>query len=518
MNVKQKCEPPRSMRLLWRCIGSVSTYFLMSAATAATPMTKNATITLPTDKPGPYFHLTLPQGIYQGSVDSQLSDLRIKNAKGEFLHYAWRSEHDMHGTPPAPILRSIKVPIFPITGKADFGNFTDNDILTQVRKNKDGSVHLKLQVTAPPTQDSANHIQTWIIDASKIAASSTAATQLLQLRLNIPTAYQGLALFELQTSKDLQHWHSIESQGQIARLRHQGELIEQLTIPLNMILVPSPYLRLRWYQPASAPQISSVFIDTLVQHATPAPLQWSAAINPQHCEALFCDYAVPRNTPIDSLRFELQTPNTLAKVHIIGQRALDQNAHPPHRHTRNPLYHLRHKNQPTATNKTAEYLLAETTLYRLHQGETILKSTDIALDGESYTSIRLQVAKGIKTLGDTPPKLNIAHLARTLTFLASGDAPYSLTWGVPNKEGAAITAKELIPDTQWSEDQIAWAEAHIKPPAAAAPIIKPAPESANNSNKLWLWLALGAALILLAAMVVSLLRGIDQKNKPNGQR
>lgn len=512
MNVKQKCEPPRSMRLLWRCIGTVSAYFLMSAATAATPMTKNATITLPTDKPGPYFHLTLPQGIYQGSVDSQLSDLRIKNAKGEFLHYAWRSEQDMHDAPAATTLRSIKVPIFPITGKADFGNFADNEVLTQVSKNKDGSVHLKLQVTTPPTQENANHIQTWIIDASKIAASSTAATQLLQLRLNIPKDYQGLALFELQTSKDLQHWHSIESQGQIARLRHQGELIEQLTIPLNMILTPSsaPYLRLRWYQPTSAPRLTSVLIDTLVQHATPAPLQWSAAINPQHCEALFCDYTVPRNTPIDSLRFELQAPNTLAKVHIIGQRAPDQNARPAHRHTRNPLYHLRHKNQPAATSKAAEYLLAETTLYRLHQGETLLKSSDIALDGASYTSIRLQVAKGIKTLGDTPPKLNIAHLARTLTFLASGDAPYSLTWGVPNKEGAAITLAELIPNAQLSEDQIAWAEAHIKPPAPAAPIIKSAPESASNSNKLWLWLALGTALILLAAMVVSLLRGIDR--------
>lgn len=511
MNVKQKCEPPRSMRLLWRCAVTTSAYFLMSAATAAT---QSAIITLPTDKPGPYFHLTLPQGIYQGSVDSQLSDLRIKNAKGEFLHYAWRSGHDMRDTPPATTLRSTSVPIFPITGKADFGNFIDDEILTQVSKNKDGSVHLKLRINTPPAQDKTNHIQTWIIDASKIATSSTAATQLLQLRLNIPTDYQGLALFELQTSDDLQHWHSIESQDQIARLRHQGELIEQLTIPLNMILAPSsaPYLRLRWYQPASAPHISSVFIDTLVQHATPAPLQWSAAITPQHCEAFFCDYAIPRNTPIDSLRFELQAPNTLAKVHIIGQRAPDQNARPAQRHTRNPLYHLRQKNQPTATNKAAEYLLAETTLYRLHQGETVLKSSDIALDGESYTSIRLQVAKGIKTLGDTPPKLSIAHLARTLTFLASGDAPYALTWGVPSKEGAAITLAELIPNAQWNEDQIAWAEARINPPTAAAPIIKTAPEPANDTHKLWLWLALGAALILLAAMVVSLLRGIDRNN------
>lgn len=523
-----KFKPSRTSVLnIALCIGSMGSIYALAAG-AQTGQSGSAVIALPDVKAGPYFNLTLPNTIYQRSRDAALSDLRIRNAKGEFLHYAWRDENSAQKAQAEPTLISTSVPIFPIfpifptISRSDVASLADESITTQLEKSSDGSLRLKTKIST--RTKSSNAIAAWIIDASKLTSADPAqqVRQLLQLRLHIPSHYQGIAGFELDASNDLQHWRTIEGHGQLVRLRHQGELIERFDFSLNLAYQSNGkqarYLRLRWQSPTTAPQLKSADIDAQEQTQDQPPaevqLQWHEAISPLTCDTHVCEYAIPRNTPIDSLRINLQEPNTLAKIRVIGQREIDQTASPMLRHTRNPLYHLRHKNHPAPTTQAAEYVIAEATIYRLQKGETELSSDEIALGGEPYAKIKLHVAAGIQSLGSTPPKLAIANIARALTFLARGEAPYSLNWGAPNKDGAALTRSELLPDAQLANSDHAWAKVELSAPANIAPppaSTEKAPQA--KTNQLWLWLALGAALALLAAMVFSLLRNIDQKEE-----
>ncbi|MBI3711996.1 MAG: DUF3999 family protein [Burkholderiales bacterium] len=502
-----------SLLCMMLCAGAVS---------AQTEQTGSAAIALPDAKAEPYFNLTLPNTIYQRSRDATLSDLRIKNAKGEFLHYAWLDENSAQRAQTEPTLINKSAPIFPIVSRADVANSTDESITTQLEKSSDGSLRLKTTINTSAKSSSA--IAAWIIDASKLTSEKPAqpVRQLLQLRLHIPTDYQGIAGFELDASDDLQHWRTIEAHGQLVQLRHQGELIERFEFPLNLAYqsngTQARYLRLRWQSPSTAPQLKSADLDAQeqAQDQTPAQvqLQWHEAISPLTCDTHVCEYAIPRNTPIDSLRIILQEANTLARIKVIAQKEVDQNAPPTHRHTRNPLYHLRHKNHPAPTTQAVEYVIAESTIYRLQKGETELTSNEIALSGEPYTKIKLHVASGVASLGSTPPKIAIANVARSLTFLARGAAPYSLHWGEQNKEGAALMRSELVPDMQLVNSDHAWATIALDAPSDI-PTPPPRVEKAAQakSKQVWLWIALCAALALLGAMVFSLLRNIDHKEK-----
>lgn len=498
-----------SLLCMMLCAGAVS---------AQTEQTGSAAIVLPDAKAGPYFNLTLPNTIYQRSRNATLSDLRIKNAKGEYLHYAWLDENSAQKAQTEPTLISKAVLIFPIISRSEVTNLTEESITTQLIKSSDGSLRLKTKINTSTKSSSA--IAAWIIDASNITSANPAqpVRQLLQLRLHIPSDYQGIAGFELDASDDLQHWRTIETHGQLVQLRHQGELIERFDFPLNLAYQSSGtqarYLRLRWQSPSTAPQLKSADLDAQerAQDQPPAQvqLQWHETISPLTCDTHVCEYAIPRNTPIDSLRINLQEPNTLAKIKVIAQTEIDQAAPPTHRHTRNPLYHLRHKNHPAPTTQAAEYAIAESTIYRLQKGETELTSNEIALSGEAYAKIKLHVARGVASLGSTPPKIAIANVARSLTFLARGAAPYSLHWGGQNKEGAALIRSELMPDMQLVNSDHAWASIELGISSNAPTPPRTEKEAPVKLHRLWLWLALGAALMLLGAMVFSLLRTLDR--------
>ena len=478
----------------------------------------SAVIKMPNNHTGPYFNLSLPHTIYQHSRDAALSDLRIRNAKGEFLHYAWLDVSHTAKEPREPNIARTTVPIFPLSARVNTANLSDESISMQLEKSSDGSLRLKTSIQTLPKPSSAT--ATWIIDASRITSSKSGqqAIQLLQLNLRIPTDYQGIAEFELDASDDLQHWRTIETHGQVVQIKHQGELIERHEFPLTLANTSSNqahYLRLRWRSPASAPFLKSADVDFQQQAEDSGPvaiaIQWHDAISPLTCSTHICEYAVPRNTPIDSLRINIQEPNTLAKIKIIAQRENDQSAPPTQRQSRNPLYHLRHKNHPAPPRQATEYVIAESTIYRLQKGDVEISANEIALSGQAYTKLKLHVDNGIASLGQTPPSIAIANMARSLTFLARGAAPYSLHWGAQSKAGAALSRSELIPDIRLANNEHAWATITLDA-TPNTPTASPRAEKTTQEKpkQIWLWLAFGAAITLLGAMVFSLLRNMDQ--------
>lgn len=453
---------------------------------------------------GPFYRLNLPMTIYPGAAHVDLRDVRIRNASGDLVPHAW-----LHNEVAAPQILSSLAAFYPIALQGNRSVGQTGDLALQFRQNADGSL-LTLQTKKADPKHTKQAKGDSIIDLSQITGS------LLQARFEVDENAEGLFPLSIDASDDLRHWHSISSDEQIAVLKRNGGKIEKLNVDLYGNR--AKYLRLHWHDAAPAITIKAITIDSLQQNEILAPLQWSNAIKASSCAENSCDYLLPLNTPLDSLRINLSEPNTLASVTVSGQLPAHAAEVYPRRH--HPLYVLRHKRQPPANAVAARVVLAQTVSYRLTQSNGEARSENLSMDGGIYTHLRLQTTGPISMLGQAAPSIQVASTPRSLIFLGRGSAPFTLSWGIDEKQGNALALATLVPGYQ-SDKAVSADAATVEIPLAivvAAPVKNPelSEKSAKSDRKLWLWAALAGGLLLLAGMAWSLFKGmgkVDQNAK-----
>ena len=464
---------------------------------------------------GPYYRLTLPLGIYAHAAYGDLRDLRVRNAAGNAVPYAW-----LRNDAAEPRLASKEVPVFALPASAADAS---EDAALSFKVRPDGSLALARR----PARKQAEAAQ-WLIDASQLKGS------LLQARFEMAPEARGLFAFRLEASDDLRNWRPIGGEEQLVRLAHGGQTIERLAVDLDN--VQARFLRLRWSDPKNGAPLTSVAIDSVQEVEPVAPLEWSGALRPERCGTDHCDYPLPRGIPVESLRVDLADVNTLAQVGISGlPAAVPSVASEPPRVSRNPLYALRHQQRRPASSSSGtpgEVPLLDTVVYRLAQAGGEARSPLLALDGTSYSHLRVRTSGPVSLLGATPPTISVAATPRTLVFLAQGAAPFSLTWSTaPEKNavqgsapGAALALATLVPGYNPNKP-VAADQATVAlppPPVAAVDAVVaataqlPVPTQPDPSRKWWLWGALGVGFLLLAGMAWSLFASLRKDRAPAG--
>ena len=452
---------------------------------------------------GPFYRLNLPVSIYPTAAHVDLRDVRVRNADGNLVPHAW-----LHNEVSTPHISSNSVNFYPIAAHRTTGSNQQADLSLEFKQNADGSLLNIRTKTAPLKQvQQANQVQgDSIIDVSQIKGS------FLQLRFEVDEYTEGLFPLGIEASDDLRHWRSISGDEQIAVLKRQGAKIEKLNVDLYGNR--AKFLRLNWHDAAPAITIKSVLIDSVQQNEVLAPLQWSAVIKAAGCAENYCDYRLPLNTPLDSLRINLSEPNTLASITVSGQLPSRVGEEYPRRH--HPLYVLRHKRQPPENTAAAHTILAQAVSYRLTLSNGEARSENMVMDGGIYTHLRLQTEGPINMLGQVPPSIEVASTPRSLLFLGRGSAPFSLTWGVDHIQGNALALATLVPgyqvDKALSADdasvQIPLAIVRAEPVPVKNTELIEQEKAAKEGKKLWLWAALAGGLLLLAGMAWSLFKGM----------
>lgn len=475
----------------------------MAGGTQAQPVT-SAPIAL--QGTGPYHRLTLPLAIHGRAAYEDLRDLRVRNAAGHAVPYAWLRNEAV-----TPRTASQAVPIFALPGGTTGAASSDAVLAFSVRP--DGS--LALSGGKATAERAANDAAEWLIDVSQVKGS------LLQARFEIAPDARGLFAFRLEASDDLRRWRQVSGEEQLVRLAHGGQTIERLAVDLGNLR--TRFLRLRWSDPQHGAPITKTEIDSVQEVEPVAPLEWSAALKPERCAADYCDYLLPRGLPVQSLRIDLADINTLAQVGVSGliDAAPASSATAPPQVSRNPLYVLRHPQRRTATPAPAtgpgEAPLLDTVVYRLAQAGGEARSPVLALDGAVYSRLRLRTSGPVSVLGATPPTIAVGAAPRTLVFLAQGGAPFSLAWNAaPDTAtvqgaapGAPLALATLIPGYAADKPIVTDGASVTLPVAAveaavAAAALAPVPAPQDPSRKWWLWGALGVGLLLLAGMAWSL--------------
>ena len=374
-------------------------------------------------------------------------------------------------------------------------------VITGFRQNPDGS----LTPLGKLRLEKQKLLTGWIFDLSQIKG------QLLQAKFGIAEQVNGIYKFSLQSSDDLKNWQTLSDNEQLVQLRHAGATVQSLNVKLNYL--STKYLRLRWNNPALAPLIETLSVDSQQQVYVPSALQWSKVIKAKACSNDYCDYSLPRNTPVDSLRLLLSENNTLAQVTVLGQLPAEKTV-ANYRHSHNPFYPLhvlRHQKQQAQTQADRFVSLDQPLLYRISQPDGEAVSPDLPMNGASYLGLRLQSIGPITMLGKIPPEIQIASLPRRLVFLARGKAPYQLEWGRENKDGMAVNIHTLMPQADLHKPlQADIANVEIADYIAPAPVQAATPPAAKE-HKPWLWAALAAGTVLLAAMVWSLLKNMSSE-------
>lgn len=463
---------------------------------------------------GPYHRLTLPLAIYSRAAYGDLRDLRVRNAAGHAVPYAW-----LRNEAAAPRTASQEVPIFALPGSAAGTASGDTALAFSVRP--DGS--LALDNKAAANRKANDGAAQWLIDVSQVKGN------LLQARFEVAPDARGLFAFRLEASDDLRQWRPVGAEEQLVRLAHGGQTIERLAVELGGLR--TRFLRLRWSNPQQGAPLTKVDIDSVQEVEPVAPLEWSGALKPERCAADYCDYLLPRGLPVQSLRIDLADINTLAQVGVSG--LLDPapaSATSPQPVPRNPLYALRHQQRRPVSSSIGpgEAPLVDTVVYRLAQAGGEARSPVLALDGAVYSRLRLRTAGPVSVLGATPPTIAVGATPRTLVFLAQGGAPFSLAWNAAPDTGttvegavpgAPLALSTLIPGYAADKPVVA-DEASVALPVAAveaavtATALAPLPDAAakDPSRKWWLWGALGIGLLLLAGMAWSLFASLRKDN------
>jgi hypothetical protein len=456
-----------------------------SQAGAAAPAVAAAPLPLTLAGTGPYYTLGVDMAARQASGRPDLSDLRVRNAAGDAMAFAWAE-----APAPAPELQRVPARIY--------------------------------KVPLPPA-DAASSIagrprQAWIVD------TRDARLDLMRLELGLEHGTQGAYTLRIEASDDMQRWRTVAEDAQVVQLQalpqvgSAGALApqaarEQLkSDPIDLDAVPARYLRLTTAPRSAIPPLVTATITRAPHRPAPPPLEWSTAITPTRCDANSCEYALPRNVPVDAMQVAPADVDTIGQVTVAGR--VDAPRVPPrHSLLRGSLHALRLKADRSAERAGPVWDdVAEANVYWLTQssGAPDLHSPPLRLGGESWSALRLATFGPISQLGRAAPTIRIGVRPRQLVFVARGAGPFALARATAGEQTAPMSLAALMP-ARAPDAPLPEAAAAVAAPVAASAAPSPIADAVKagaptSSNSPWLWAALLAGLALMGAMAWSLLR------------
>lgn len=463
-----------------RCDPIVITLALMAAslgaATAAEPAYRyRAPITV--QQPGAFVQLPLPASTYAHGVQAGLADLRLVDARGERVPFAFLPPPPQ--AEPLPAARDALLYALP-RQRAASGEW-QLPLTVQVQGHE-----IRVQPAAPPgpSQAQANP-PGWLIDlgAPPAPPAGTAAPsphpRALVLAWSGPADFS--AAYDLQTSTDLRHWAAADS-GQLLALTAPTGPLTQPKVPLPA--ETARFVRLLWRDPSTAPQLTGarLVFEPLPGTAQDAPSWLEIAPSAAQKEAGSSNrdgFVFDLGGPVPVTQFDLgMGPGTrVLPLQIEGRAATDQPWLP----------------------------LAQGVVYRLERAGQVSRSPPLPLS----TSVRY-----LRVLPDeraaTPPReavrLRVQVRLPRLVFAAQGQPPFTLLAGSPAAKAGALPVTALVPalDDERAQFGRALVGPWVEEPAVAQAI------DAAQQRAAWrpwlLWAVLLAGVAALGAMVWRLKR------------
>ncbi|WP_144143420.1 DUF3999 domain-containing protein [Paraburkholderia sp. BCC1884] len=406
-----------------------------------------------------YYNLTLPAAVYAASQRSDLGDLRVLNAAGEPVPYALDAPGEAPRAPSTlhPASWFSLPPPEPGSTAGTPG----------VAIGADGSLHA---TAAPPARQQHD---TDLIDLGPPPRANRVSALLVHLR---DDNYQGRVTVD--ASDDLRHWQPAGG-AQLLKVSYNGSTLSQDRIELDG--ARGRYLRVHWLD--GSPYVESLDMEVQATGADrmargDAQRAWREGIaahaGPKAGEYYF---ATGGSYPVDRLRLNLPQPNTVTPAVVYSRPSLDA----PWRE------------------------VASATLFRLHNGDVEQTNPSLELAPDTDRQWRVMIYTRNGGIGNGDLSISAGWRPATLTFVAQGDAPFTLAVGSAGAASAAVSRADLH-----LEASAVAATAHLGDPIFVTPDQDgtAAGKDSGLQRRYWLWGALVLAVGSLAAIGWRLARGM----------
>jgi hypothetical protein len=349
-----------------------------------------------------FFRVALPAAVHEGVVRGDLGDLRVFNANGTAVAFAWLPR----AVPGREASLPVALPIFPLrveTGRRDLG-----DLSISVQRDAAGGARVDL-ATRDGTAVAAERLAGYLVDATGLDHPLAALTLTLSGGVNVDTRVR------VEASDDLRTWRTLITGAMVASLDHAGRHFHHTRIDVEA--VRAKYLRLSFEPGWPTPEIATLWGE-FADRPVDAPRQWrqvEGSVDHDHPGDYLFDLGGA--FPVDRVTLELPERNSVAPAELY-----------------------------TRTSPKEDWRLIGTTVfYRLHQDGLEATNPPLAVPGEAQRYYRVRVDPRSGGRVDQPPKLSAGWLPRVLVFAARGDGPFELAYGSARAQPAALSIEKLVP-------------------------------------------------------------------------
>ena len=253
----------------------------------------------------PLYAVELPHSVYQGAVQPGLADLRVFNAAGEPVPFAFEPRS------PAQINKAEPVALnyFPLHGNSS----RDLEGLNlRVERGRSGTV---VSVIDDQRKRAAKRtLRAYLVDASSLHQPYQA------LELDWTQAADSVATnLHVESSNDLQHWSTLVSQAPLVRADFGGRRLEQRTV--EFAPHTAKYLRLSGPALASTEQalkLTKVSVRT-ADIAVEPQRSWREVAGTQGDKPGEYLFDLGGQFPVDRVRIGLPQDNTIAGIELLSR-------------------------------------------------------------------------------------------------------------------------------------------------------------------------------------------------------
>lgn len=365
-------------------------------------------------KAGSFIELALPAEVYARSRQPGLRDLRIVDARGERVPFAWLPPRAADTQAIESARDAVLYPL-PARPLADGSWRAPIDVVVEGDR-----ISVKRLAQRGRSTDAGAHSAGWLFDLGERKPTDPLPQQ-LRLAWSGPNEFS--AAFDIATSDDLRSWRAA-GVGQVLALQSTSG---PLTQPNVMLTSPARFVRLVWADAATAPALSAAKVvttrqDTVARDAptelvlAPTPPVNGASHGAADGAARALDVDLGGALPLVGIELRWAAGTHVAPVRLQGRTRPDE----------------------------AWHELGPAVFYRLERQGSVSNSPPFAL----HSTLRfLRVIPDERAAALDPAQTQVrvqAQLAR-LVFPAQGEAPYRLQVGTADPVAGALPIGTLVP-------------------------------------------------------------------------
>jgi hypothetical protein len=349
-----------------------------------------------------FARMTIPSSVYEGATHRDLADMRIFNADGEVVPFAFVPRLPETAPSAQSALR-----MFPLYVSRERGD-VDGLALSVVRKEGGTTINVASR-DAEATQDRV--LGGYVLDTSEhdepvsalvFGLPATSATTTMRMRID--------------ASDDLVTWRTLRPDATLVLLEHGGQRLVRNRVEFPPAKVK--YLRLSWATAGPVIAFDSVTAEFGSRAIEPSREWRTVAGTLVAGRDGEYQYDAGGVFPIDRVAVELSAPNSIVPATVLAR--------------------------PAATDPWQ--VVGTTVFYRTLQAGVESTSPPLAVDGHPrrYWLLRLDPRSGVA--GPTAPALRVGWAAQEIVFAPRGRAPFTLAYGKYEATAGALPIATLVPE------------------------------------------------------------------------